>query len=175
MDAEFERRRHKCLPPFDGVTLTLPDYVSLPLLQPILSIVVEWLFAYRPDAPLYRLLDWHEHDGYITEASPSSWQELRLLAASSERLEARFHLGDTYVREGFFPAERDYYLRVYVPDPDDNPLYHPDAANLIKYGTLDVSGPESLMSAIASAIEAVDDITIEVVPSETFFARSYGG
>ena len=175
MDAEFERRWRSRLPPFDGVTLTLPDYVALPLLQQILHIVVECLFAYRPDAFLYRLLDWHEHDGYVTEASPSSWQELRLLASSSKRLEAQFRRGDTYVREGFFPVERDYYLRFYVPDADDNPLFHEDEANHLEYGTLDVSGPQSLVTAIASAIQVVEDIPIEVVSSEGFFAQRYGG
>jgi hypothetical protein len=141
----------------------------------MLVSVVERLFVYRPDADLYRLLDWHEHDGYINAATSCDWEELRSLVTSAERLEARFRLGDTYVREGFFPAERDFYLRFYVPDAYDNPFYQHDDPDLVPYGTLDVTGPESLITPIAEAMEAVAGSNVEVMSAKEFFDRSYSG
>src|SRR5689334_22058611 len=108
MDAEFERRWRNSLPPFDGLTVTLQDYLPLPLYRQVLFAIVERLYAYSADASLFRLLDWYEHDGFVKEAQPPSRQELRSLIASEGSLIDCFREGDSYVREGFFPAGRDY-------------------------------------------------------------------
>jgi hypothetical protein len=175
MDAEFDRRWHNSLPPFDGLTVTLREYVSLPLLQPILVGIVDKLFAYRPNASLSRLLDWYEHDGFINAARPSSWQELRSIVTSPESLVARFHLGDSYVCEGFFPADRDFYLRFYIPDAYDNPFHQFDDPDLVHYGIFDVTGPESLVTPIAAAIEICEGCHVDIMLAKLFFNRRYSG
>ena len=169
MDIEFDRRWRNGVAPFDGLTITLRDFVSLPLLQPMVLSVVESLFASRPDAPLYHLLDWHEHDGFLTVARPSSWQEVYSLITSEANLVERFRLGDSYVREAFFPGQRDYYLRLYVPGIFDNPFHRHDAPSLVHYGNFDVTGPESIITKIAATLQAGEEGTVEILPAKTFF------
>lgn len=172
MDAEFEQRWRNSRDPFDGLTVTLSDYIPLALFQPALVAVVERLYAYRPNTRLFRLMDWHEHDGIILEAELSSWRELRSLAALKESLAACFRWGDTYVREGFFPAERDYYLRFYVPDPCNNPHYEP---HLVHSGILDVTCQHPLSTNIAEALIAAGVFNVETVPAKPFFDGRYSG
>ncbi len=166
MDAEFEHRWRAAQSPFDGLTVTARDYLPLPLLKQALGIVVACLASHRPDAELFRLRDWHEHDGFVSNASSSSWQDLRALIASEAALAAC--MGDTYVREGLFPAERDYYLRLYVPEPWDNPCPYP-------CGMFDVTCPRSLAEEIIAAIKTAGICHVEARPAVAFFNESYRG
>src|SRR5438128_8993748 len=115
MDQEFERRWRAGLPPFDGVTLYHDDVVLLSLLRPVLTQVVETLLARRNTDEVLKVNDWHEHDGFITIPEPASWGELQAILESEQALRAS-STRDTYVSTGYFPPDRRFYLRIYIPD-----------------------------------------------------------
>ncbi len=160
--------------PFNGQTVTLKDFVPLAQLRQAVLQVVQQLRDYRPVDALFRLDDWHEHDGYINHANPATWQELDALLTSEQTLKAA-STGETYVRRGYFPAERDYYLRLYIPDTYDNPFHSDDDPNLVDYGLFDVTCQEPLAHQIAEAVGVIEAIELEVIAAQAFFDRSYGG
>jgi hypothetical protein len=122
VDEELDRRRRNGEPPFDGLTVTVEHLLPLPCLRQALISVVRRLRQEWPRSNLYSLHDWHEHDGWISPAKPSSWQEVEALLASEDALR-RSAPGDTYVRLAFFPEGREFYLRWYVPaDYDQDSL-----------------------------------------------------
>lgn len=86
MDSEFDMRWRQAEAPFDGMTISLTDFVPLSTLRSMLIVAVSVLHAHCPHAPLFRLEDWHEHDGYVKEATPTTWQELQAALASMEAL-----------------------------------------------------------------------------------------
>jgi hypothetical protein len=174
MDAEFFQRWREGRAPFNGQTVTLKDFVPLATLRIALLQVVQQLQDYRPDAALFRLDDWHEHDGFVKEAEPATWQELDTLLTSEQTLKAA-STGETHVRRGYFPAERDYYLRLYVPGAYDNPFHAHDDPDLVDYGSFDVTCPEPLMRQIVIAVESAGRIDLEVIATQAFFDRGYGG
>lgn len=174
MDAEFEIRWRDGRSPFDGTTVALTEYVPLATLREALVIAVRHLREYRPTATLWRLEDWHAHDGYVTEAELSTWQELDSMLISIEGMKAA-STGDTYVRRGYFPAERDYYLRLYVPDAYDNPVHEHHDPDLVDYGLFDLTCQSPMAKLIAEEISATGTQWIELVPAKEFFDRSYSG
>jgi hypothetical protein len=174
MDQEFERRWRHRLPPFDGVTLSPPDLLPLPALRPGLSAIVEVLQRRWPNTRLFTLHDWHEHDGYVTVAQPSSWEVLRGFLASDEAL-ATCSAGDTYVSVGFFPEDRGFYLRIYVPHDSDNPYYAADDPHLLPFVTYDVTCGGAVAAAVVQAIEMAGESAVERDPAAEYFDRGYSG
>ena len=171
MDAELDRLWRDSCPPFDGLTITMNDYLPLLLFQQILAAVVERLYTYRPEASLFHNMDWHEHDGIINESQPTSWKKLRDLVASIENLQDRFYLADTSVRDGIFPAERDYLLRYYVDFPDATP-WEPAP---LPTGIIDVTCQRPLALQIESAMQTVGVSNLDILPAKAFFDSRYAG
>jgi len=171
MDAEFDRRWRESQPPFDGLTVTLNDYLPLPLFQKALVAVVERLYTYRPEAALFHMMDWHEHDGFIIEAHPYPWEKLRALVASMENIQDRFYLADTYVRDGIFPTDRNYLLRYYVDFPDATP-WEPTP---LPAGIMDVTCQRPLALQIADVMRTAGISNPEILPAKVFFDSRYAG
>ncbi|MCW3054785.1 MAG: hypothetical protein JWN14_3955 [Chthonomonadales bacterium] len=171
MDAELDRRWRESQPPFDGLTITLKDYIPLPLFQKALVAVVERLYTYRPEASLCHNMDWHEHDGFISESQPIPWKQLRDLVASIENIQDRFYLADTYVRDGIFPAERDYLLRYYVDFPDATP-WEPTP---LPTGIMDVTCQRPLTLQLKDVLQATGVSNLEILPAKAFFDTRYTG
>jgi hypothetical protein len=96
------------------------------------------------------------------------------LLISTEDLKAA-GTSDTYVRRGYFPAERDYYLRLYVPDAYDNPFHEHDDPYLVDYGLFDLTCQCSMAERIAEEIGATRIHGIGLVSAKEFFDRSYSG
>jgi hypothetical protein len=174
MDIEFERRWRHGLPPFDGATLYSPEGIPLPALRSALQMVVAHLQPLYSQARMFRLSDWHEHDGILLEAKPSSWEEINLMLASEKAFYA-FSEGDTYVRSAFFPEERDFYLRVYIPDDWDNPFYAHDDPKLIRYGEWDISCTEVLASRLTIALQQEETRLLTKQPAKEYFDSRYSG
>ena len=76
MDAQLEQRWKDGKPPFDGSCLRLTDHVPLPTLRSLLRTIVDALQQRMKHRSLLRFDDWHEHDGYVTEALPVDWAAL---------------------------------------------------------------------------------------------------
>ena len=162
MDEELDRRRRSAEPPFDGLTITVEDLLPLARLRQVLVAVVGRLRPESPGRPLLTLHDWHEHDGWISPAKLSSWEEVEAFLASEEALR-RSAPGDTYVRRAFFPESREFYLRWYVPDEYDQDSL-PDWT-----GHFDVTCPPELAREIAALVRAVGVTDVLVVmPAEYF-------
>jgi len=51
---------------------------------------------------LFRFDDWHEHDGYVTEALPTDWEALDQILSNDQKLLFSRH-GDRYVRWAYYP------------------------------------------------------------------------
>jgi hypothetical protein len=173
MDSEFDMRWRQAEAPFDGVTIFLTDFVPLSALRPMLIAVVNVLHAYCPHSHLFRLEDWHEHDGYVKEATPTTWQELQAALASVDALQ-RESMGDTYVRTAWFPQERDFLLRFYIPDIYDNPYFDHDDPHLVHHGIFDVTVQEPLASQVQAAAQEAGAV-INSMPAKAFFDRNYSG
>ena len=175
MDQIFDMRRRYASPPFDGSTLVLHNFAPLPSFQKIVAIVAERLHKDNSESELFKLEDWHEHDGFQSDPSPTNWQELLTLVGSEENLrEAR--AGDALVRTCFFPLERDWYLRLYIPDIYDNPFgSNGDEIKLVDCGIFDLSASESTLKELETTLNESLGAGVERVPAKEFFDRSYAG
>ena len=67
--------------PFDGDTVGFDaeELTSLAALRQVLLAVVPALQKLWPNTKLLMLDDWHEHDGYVSNEQPVTWQELSQL------------------------------------------------------------------------------------------------
>jgi hypothetical protein len=133
--------------PFAGSTLHLSDLIPLSALQALLAEVVAYLKSENPEATLLRHADWHEHDGYLTASSPTTWEELVSLASSEESLYYQ-RPGDDFVQIGIYEANGAFYLRINVIEEDDDPEQYPG-----RWGSFDVSAPEPLLSKLKNALQ----------------------
>jgi len=86
MDGEFVRRLRSRRTPFDGVTVTTEEMLLLSELQKPLISVARIQHSHWRASSLHKLVDWHEHDGYETNAEPSSWKELFAFLVSKQTL-----------------------------------------------------------------------------------------
>lgn len=174
MDSTFNSRWQAGEQPFDGVTVYLEDFVPVTNLRPMLNRVVQILYERSPNARLFRMLDWHEHDGYVKEAVPTTWQELQLLASSDETL-LKASEWDRFVRTVFFPERRDFLLRFYVPDSHDNPFHDAYDPQLVHYGIFDLTSEKSLALQIREAMLDMGAIGVETMAAKAYFDKNYGG
>jgi len=170
LDAELNRRWLSSEPPFDGVTIHTPDFVPVSELRLLLLPVLDVLTARFGDSLLLRNADWHEHDGYVSSSSPISWSEIHSLLASDKALLAACE-SDTYVRLAVFPEDREFLLRIYVPDVTDNSLHEHDDPNLVRYGMVDLSGDGSFVASVAASLSNSATALVAFEPSKLFFDR----
>ncbi len=165
MDQEFERRWQEARAPFaQGVVES--DFMRLPSLRRVLVALAD-LLEVGAEAGLSRLDDWHEHDGYITTAKPTSWRDVRAALSEDDRLLA-FASDDTFVRVGLFPGDRSWYLRFCITrDPDDFGADGHDPG-----GVLDLSGPPQLLASAERALAGLTDL--KSATASDFFRKGWG-
>jgi hypothetical protein len=155
--------------PFDGLAVSPAgeDLVPLSTLCPALRYLVERLQSMYGDRMLSTAPDWHEHDGYVSEARPSTWEEVCSWLTSEDTL----HLAsqaDTYVRTAIIPEGAEFYLRIYIPDESDHDYPEPR-------GTFDLTCSEEVARSLAAAVESCMGLRLTCEPAKQFFDRSYGG
>src|SRR5262249_12598751 len=63
--------------------------------------------------------DWLEHDGYVSEAQPATWSDLRAAVATEEAFRDASPC-DTYVRRAWL-GDHSFYLRWHYYDDADTP------------------------------------------------------
>jgi len=165
--SELERRWRSGSPPFDGLTVAFAseDLTPLPALRLALLALVSRLQTHWPEAALFTLDDWHEHDGFINAAKPTSWQYLSAALASDKALSA-LSQGDWDVRRAFFPATYDFYLRVYIPADCGND--YPE-----RRGDFDVTCGPSLAAELADLAAFAGGLPIAECDAKGFFDRRY--
>lgn len=146
MDEPLLRAWSGGLPPFDGVTLRPTDLVPLELLFQMLSETIGFLREKFSESTLLRHADWHEHDGYITASVPTDWETVTGLITSAEALYEQ-RPGDDFVCIGIYEAQGAFYLRIGVPDENDDPELYPG-----RWGMFDVSAAEPLIAELKSVL-----------------------
>ena len=86
MDARLDPLWKTGKPPFGGQCIRVTDHVPLPILRSVLGAIVETLPQHIEDTSLFRFDDWHEHDGFVTEARPTDWAALKEVLANDQNL-----------------------------------------------------------------------------------------
>ena len=157
------------MPPFDGLTVAFDsdELTPLPALRQALLAVAPALQEHWPDAVLFKLDDWHEHDGYVNVEQPSSWQELWQRIGNNETTMSFTH-GDWEVRLAFFPDDYGFYLRVYIPAASDQD--YPE-----RRGSFDLTCAPKLASALAARAAAASGLPMAETEAKTYFDRCYSG
>jgi len=84
MTPELQQRLDSTMPPFDGSCIYSVGDLTLSQLRELLFAAVSSLTASSPEIQSYH--DWHEHDGYIVESKPGSWDSLNLAIATDRTL-----------------------------------------------------------------------------------------
>ncbi len=142
MDALLRESLSAGTKPFDGNLIHTADLLPLSHLSQVLAKTIQVLRSKWPDAELRRHADWHEHDGYLTSSATSCWSEVEDLVSSPEHLYAN-RPGEDFVRIGIYDLQGSFYLRVWVPDENDDPELHPG-----RWGSFDIAGPDELLRAV---------------------------
>jgi hypothetical protein len=127
--------------------------------------VVGDLYASYPEANLLMIADWHEHDGWLTEAQPATWQDLSGLVESDESL-ALACTDETLVSLGFFPEQRNFYLRIYVLAAEDNQKL---GSAPFRYGRFDLTTSESLATLLSEQVPELTGVELASHPAKAFF------
>ena len=168
MDQFLEKRWKAAAQPFDGDCLHLKDFVQLSELRHFLVDIVNVLRKYAGRAVLYQLDDWHEHDGFVTQRSEASWDEIDKTLADDESLFAN-RPGDTYVNRAFYPDGYSFLLRYYVLDADEEVQYPG------KWGACDLSAIQPILATIKCAASDSISRRVNVSNSKVYFDSRYGG
>lgn len=115
MTPELQKRLDSLMAPFDGACVRSEDELTLAQLREILASVIVELSSKYPTIEVFH--DWHEHDGFIVDSKPTSWDMLRS-AIQTERTLFESRNDDIGVRISVFPTSHDWLLR-YNLDQDD--------------------------------------------------------
>ena len=141
MTPQLQQRLDEALPPFDGSCVHSVGDLTLSQLRELLAAAASLLSSSYPAIQSFH--DWHEHDGFIVEPQPDSWDVIDSAIATDRRLfDSRDD--DFEVRIAFFPPTFDWLLR-YNIDQDDESYYNTAtcdfdlsvAKNISKSGLID--------------------------------------
>ena len=120
MTPELQHRLDSVLAPFDGVCIHSVGDLTLSQLRELLAATGSVLATSYPVIHSYH--DWHEHDGYIVDPKPVSWDIIHSAIANDRTLfDSRDD--DFEVRIAFVPPTFDWLLR-YNIDQDDESNYN---------------------------------------------------
>ena len=169
MNEALEQRWRQTAAPFDGLTVAFAseELMPLPLLRQALLAVIPALQRHWPTDNLFVLDDWHEHDGYVSMARPTTWSELLQRCGTNAKTMAFTH-GDWEVRRAVFSEDYGFYLRVYVPAEDDND--YPE-----RRGRFDVTCAPELAGELAGLAASAIGLPVTEFEAKAFFDRRYGG
>jgi hypothetical protein len=169
MDQEFDRRWRAALPPFDGMILSMERPLPLSRLQPLLQTAALCLHHEWRTEELLTLQDWHEHDGYVTTAATTRWDELLRIVSSHDHLPETC-TGETYVSTAYFPGSRAFYFRISIPDAADQPQPTDEWI-----GTFDLTGPAWLLDRVQTAFPGATHEEFIREPAREYFNRTWSG
>lgn len=169
MNNDLQQRWRKAEVPFNGFTIRFDTRELLPLsaLRQALLVVVPALQERWPQAKLFMLNDWHEHDGYVNAEQPTSWHELVQKIEADEAVK-KFSTGEWEVRLAFFPNDYGFYLRIYVASEHDN-------EGAVWGGNFDLTCAPELASALADTVASASKLPIAKMEAKAYFDLHYGG
>jgi hypothetical protein len=165
MDREFDRRLLEGVAPFDGRTVSSESEGSIETLRAALLAVFEVLHGGWGDRELLWFADWIWHDDYLGEASPMTWERVRLALSSDEALIGTCQDND-HVFTAVFPESREWYLRF-----GGHRDYDFKAKVFRDYvGEFDLTGHPDLVAMVAERLTS-RGIATRVSDPDAFFQR----
>ena len=162
MDETLERAWRSETCPFDGITLRVQD-MPVSSLAPLLTELVANLRLRFGEGQLWRVEDWHAHDGWVKDRRSSNWAQLAELCRSAEALIASAAL-DEHVALAFYTEPPAVLLRIEVeeyPEPGRERL-----------GAFDLTLPRSEQSHVDPLL---GDRGCERSPAKSYFDATYAG
>ncbi len=103
--------------PFHGETIYPVDDVFVRDAIVAIPSVLRHIALYYPGNTLFALDDWHEHDGFIDSARPTTLDDLRKQVATPESYVAN-HSDDHVVYRAIYPDSLDFLLRYSLWEAD---------------------------------------------------------
>jgi hypothetical protein len=169
MDKELQTDFQKGATPFDGDVIITSDLLEIGSLQESLLSIVKFLHNEFSSATLLTFEDWHEHDGFITESAPAKWDQLEGVLVNVKTLyDSR--QGDTYVRRAYYPSSKEFLLRYYVLEKDEDPNEYPGI-----WGDFDVISDSDTLEGIVSGLRKDVCDKIERKGAKEYFDQCYAG
>lgn len=113
--------------------------------------------------------DWHEHDGYVTTATPTTWDDLAAAVANDEAF-LRWSPEDDLVRRAWLADDGSFYLRWFMYDERSDLT----SADPPVGGDVDLTGRSELVEAGREALAELG-VGTEVAPASAFFRSRWAG
>ena len=156
------------MPPFDGDCLHCDDQIELCQLRTLLTEIVNLVSANSSETSLYRLDDWHEHDGIITERTVVDWDSIDKIHVSDDSLYESRH-GDSYVNWAHYPDDCSFLIRFDLLDADEAPKY-PGI-----WGYCDLCAASSLIQTVKFAAPDSIGSKLAITNAKDYFDQHYAG
>lgn len=119
MTPELQRRWQASHPPFDGSTVVTCDDPTTDDVLEMLQVIGAQLTNRYPT--LLGFDDWHEHDGFLTEPTPATWETTIANWSDIQTLHKSCH-DDDYVRIALFSPTFDWLLRFDLHSSDSSAI-----------------------------------------------------
>jgi hypothetical protein len=169
MDKELQKDWQKKSQPFDGEVLSLSDLVEISVLREGLQAVVSVLRSRFESSLLKGFEDWHEHDGYVTESNSVSWDQL-LETIQNDQVLYQSQQGDTFVRRAFYPDSKEFLLRYYILDEDEDIPEYPGI-----WGDFDITSSAVVLDQLTDALPESLVKMIGRASAKNYFDVRYAG
>jgi hypothetical protein len=150
-------------PPFHGFTISPKDCLSLAELQTLLAVIFKILQPIHINYNLFILKDWHAHDGYLTQATSITWQELNTILLSDEAIEQHISL-EQDVSIGIYADCMNFYLRYSLIEEESH-----------QFGDFDFSADEFLINTFLQSLSSDISALLMKESAKGFFDRTYAG
>lgn len=160
MTPDLEQRWKQAQMPFDGKIVTSGVDSSMQTLLKALEYFTKLLDANPQNFYLYH--DWHEHDGYLTQAKPISSIKLKNMVANEQSLRASMN-GEAEVRTAVYPQSNEWLMRWYI-DPDDS-----------AYCDFEFCIATTAKNNPLEQMYLINPQGLNQLAAKTYFDKSYGG
>lgn len=165
MTPELQQRWQTRAKPFDGTVVATCDEPTLDLVLDMLRFAAARL--YTESEQIAVITDWHEHDGFLSQPTQTTWNEFAARLSNIESL-YQSRSSDEYVRIALFPNSFEWLLRYSIQDSEQD---HDDAWCDFDFSCTPGSPSFELVSQLHSKWVGYTD----VLPAKEFFDNSYGG
>ena len=151
--------------PFHGETIYPLDDVFVRDAIVAIPSALNHIARYYPGSRLFAFDDWHEHDGFIVSAKPTTLDEIRRQLATPESYISS-HSDDTAVYRAIYSDSRDFLLRYSLWDDDQ----HQDAADREVHWTFTGFGHD-----LSEMMKGWSLYNLAREPSAKYFRDRYAG
>lgn len=176
MDKDLSERWQRNEMPFNQMVLYPKAPLSLPQLSTILVTAVDYLQPIMPNMSLLHFLDWHQHDGWITNTTPATWGTI--LQYSNYLLTPNAiedcQGDDDLVCQAYYPEDFSFLIRADTDWHVSDSIF-PWKRKLDAYGTFDFTALPDLISRLLIKLESKTHLKFIMEPAKPYFDRCYAG